>query len=352
MKTTVTQRRSILIALLVFACSMSFAAKTPVKNPKNQATKGTTQLQGANDHALFTHTYTLGKTAPINVTVDRAEYTVDQVSIDNGMFLTNRDQKFLMLHYTLHNPNRSDYGLAWSTLEIFGVDANNQNLRYVANVALEGTGAKCYMSLKPGQKVQLYTLIMMPAKGALPKLVIQSRDRLVLRYNLQEKDAKGKYLNPVKALPEPIADPADPTGATALETVPGQIGESYPLRDFDVKVDEVSFSDAPIMGKAPKPGERRFVAILTAKNGCTGDRSLAWNIFKPRLIDQDGSDVRWNESALFASKDEAVRGNLGPGQEMRVRYYYDVPADLALRSFTIQQAATGRVYAYDLSSLK
>jgi hypothetical protein len=352
MKTAPTHRTSVVLAILVLACSVSFAAKTQVRNPKNQATRGTTQLKGADDHALFTHTYTLGKTVPLNVTVDRAEYTVSQVSIGNEALLTNAGEKYLVLHYTLHNPNPSDYQLAWSTLEIFGVDANDQNLRYVTGVGIEGTGERCNMTLKPGQKTHAYTLIKMPAKGALPKLVLQSRDRLVLRYNLLEKDAKGNSVNPVKALPAPIADPSDPTGATALETVPSLVGEYYPLRDFDAKVESTTFSEAPIQGRAPKKGQRYFVAIVSARNACLGNKSFAWSTIGPKLIDGDGGEIRWNDTALFAGRDENARGDVGPGKEIRVRYYFEVPAKLALKSFSIQQTTKGRAYAYDLSGLK
>jgi hypothetical protein len=343
-------RRFFAISLpLLLACGISSAAK-PVN--KNHATLGTTQLKGANDHPLFGHTYTLGKTNPINITVDSAEYTVDQRHIGNEMYLTNADEKYLVVHYTLHNPNKSDFGLAWSTLEILGVDANDKNWRFCTAVGIEGTGENCNMSLKPGQKTHLYTLISVPAKGAMPKLMIQSRDKLVLRYDLLEKDKNGNYVNPVKPLPAPIADPSDPTGATALAPVPSQIGEYYPLRDFDAKVESMTFSDAAIQGRAPKKGYRYLVAIVMAKNGCVGNRDFAWSTIAPKVVDQDGGDIRWNGAALYASRDDNVHGTVGPDQEIRVRYFFEVPANVGLKSFSIQQSSTGRPFAYDLAGLK
>lgn len=346
--------RSFLFAstLLILVSAASLAAKVPVNNPKNKATKGTTQLKGANDNPMFGYTYTLGKTAPINITVDGAEYTVDQLSIGNVTHTTNADEKLLVLHYTLHNPNPRDYQLSWGTLEIFGVDAQDQNWRYAATVGVEGTGEACQMTLKPGQKTRVYTFIKMPAKGALPKLVIQSRDRLVLRYDLTKKDAKGNLVNKVKPLPSPIADPADETGGTALETVPGEIGAYYPLKPLDAKLDSVAFSDAPISGRSPKSGQRYLVAIVTARNGSVSDMDFVWSTIGPKLFDQDGGEIGWNGTALYASRDENVRGKVAPGQELRVRYYFPVPTSLTLKSLTLQQTTTGRVYAYDLTHLK
>lgn len=340
-----------IVSILLLVSCISFAAKTPV-NTKNKATTGTTQLKGANDNPMFGYTYTLGKTAPINVTVDSAEYTVDQVSIGNGTYLTNANEKLLVIHYTLHNPNKSDYGLAWSTLEIFGVDANDKNCRFVAQVGIEGSGEKCSMWLKPGQKTHLYTLITVPAKGLLPKFVLQSRDRLVLRYDLSKKDAKGNFVNKVKPLLPQIADPADPTGATALERVPSQIGEYCPLRGFDAKLDSVAFSDASIQGRAPEKGRRYLVANVTARNGRSTDADFSWGSISPHLYDLDGGQISWNSTTLYASRDDNAHTRLAPGQEVRVRYFFAVPTNLPLKSLTLQETNSGRVYAYDLASLK
>ncbi len=342
-------RRFLAVSLVfILAAGISFAAKS---NPKNHATLGTTQLKGANDHPLFGHTYTLGKVAPVNITVDSAEYRVDQQHVGTGMLLTDANQKYLVIHYTLHNPNKSELGLRWSTLEICAVDANEKNWRFVADVGIEGTTEKCNMSLKPGQKTHVYTMIQVPAAGAIPKLMIQSRDKLVLRYNLLEKDKNGKYVNPVKPLPAPIADPADPTGATARETVPAEIGMYYPLRELNVKVDSITFSDAAIQGRAPKRGDRYLVVVVTAKNGAVGNKGFGWSTIKPKLSDQDGGEIRWNGTALFGSRDEDAKGDLAPGAEIRVRYFFPVRAGLPLKSFSIQQS-NGRAYEYSLANLQ
>jgi hypothetical protein len=336
------------LMILVLCCSVTFA-KAPAKN---RATKGTTQLKSNYNDPLFGQTFTLGKTAPINITINSAEYTVGQVPIGNYVYMTNAGEKLLVLHYTLHNPNKTDYGLAWSTLEIFGVDANDKNWRYCADVGIEGTNASCYMSLKPGQKTRLFTIIKLPAAGALPKLVIQSRDRLVLRFNLLKKDAKGNLVNPVKPLPAPIADPADPTGGTALEAVPAQTGVYYPLRDLDARLDSATFSNAPIKNRPPKKGQRYLILAVTAKNRVLRDYGFVWSSIAPKLIDADGGSIRWNGDVLFASRDETAKSDIAPGGEFHVRYFFEVPENLPLKSASLQQGADGRAYVYDLSGVK
>jgi hypothetical protein len=94
------------------------------------------------------------------------------------------------------------------------------------------------------------------------------------------------------------------------------------------------------------------VAIVTARNGAVTDTTFAWSTIGPKLFDQDGGEIKWNGTALYASRDENVNSTVAPGQELRVRYYFPVAANLPLKSLTLQQTASGRAYAYDLTSLK
>jgi hypothetical protein len=57
----------------------------------------------------------------------------------------------------------------------------------------------------------------------------------VIRYDLR---------GVAKPLTSPFADPSDKTGATALTEIPAQIGQYYPLHNFDIKVLETGYADA------------------------------------------------------------------------------------------------------------
>lgn len=319
--------------ILAFAGTTDAAVKKGVK----RVVLGTAQLNG--DQAVLGATYTLGKASPINVTLKSVEYTVEPVRLGNDVVIVNEAEKLMVLHYTLHNPNKSDFGLAWNTLNIFAVDSKDTNWRYCQCVAMEDTGETCNMRLKPGQKTAVYAVIKVPAGGALPKLVMESRDRLVLRYDLNGK---------VKPLPAPIADPADSTGATALAEVPAQMGTYYPFNVLHAKLDSVALSSDAIKGRAPAKGSRYFVIIASIKNNTPGNFGFRWNTLSLKLFDQDGAEIKGNSEVLFPSRDETINQNIEPGKELRARYYFQVPSNCSLKSLVIRQSG-GRKYAYDVS---
>lgn len=324
--------------LLIIAIAVGSFAATAIT--KNKATKGTTQLNG--DQAKIGTTYTLGKKEPINITLNSAEYTVERVQFGDELVIPKKNQKLLVLHYTLHNPNKKDFNVYWATLKFTVVDANDTNWKYCEKVGVEATKAKASMDLKPAQKAQFYTVIAVPANGEMPKLIIESQDRLVLRYDLRGQ---------VKKLPAPIADPNDSTGATALEEVPAEIGTFYPGSAYDIKLDSVKFTTDAIDGKEPKSGKRYIVFVMTAKNKAPKAEWMRWNRIEPKLIDQDGGEFRWNEKCFYPSRDDNVNADVQPEKEIRFRYYFEVPEDLNMQALSLTELKT-RTYVYDLTNVE
>ena len=330
-----------LIVAFVSIPGMSAAKKTAAKKTSPpRIVLGTKQLNG--DQAQLGLTYTLGKSNPINVTLDKVEYTVEPVKFGRNIIAPNADQKLMVLHYTLHNCMPSARGLGWGTLKINAVDSNDTNWDYYGDVAMEATSELCRMDLKPAQKTKVYTVIVVPAKGEIPKLMFQSSDKLVLRYDIRGKATK---------LPTSIADPADSTGATALEKVPAQMGTYYSIRELHGKIDSAEFSVEPFKGKAPKKGFRYLVIKGTAKNNLVDKRGFSWGTLKPKLVDADGGEIRWGGETYYASREEPARGNIELGQELRFRWVFDVPEKVQLQSVSMVEG-NGRTYVYDLSSVK
>lgn len=314
--------------------------KTAAKSASKRVVLGTKQLNG--DQAQLGVTYTLGKTDPINVTLDKVEYTVEPVRFGDSVIVPNADQKLLVLHYTLHNCNPAPRGLAWNTLEITAVDSNDTNWRFVQDVAMEATCERCNMTLKPAQKTKVYTAILVPAKALIPKLMFQSADRLVLRY-----DVRGKVVK----LPNPIADPADTTGATALEKVPAQMGTYYTYQELQGKIDSVEFSAKSFKDTPPKKGYLYLIVKGTAKNSLINKRGFTWNTFRPKLVDADGAELYWNQDIFYASKDTPIRSDIEPGQEVRFKWVFEAPEEVELQNLSVIEHS-GRAFVYDLSNIK
>lgn len=316
------------------------AVKKTVKKAPKRVVLGTQQLKG--DQAKIGVAYTLGKRDPLNVTLKKVEYSVEPLRMGNTIISLSANEKFLILHYTLHNPNPRNRGLAWSTFDIQAIDAKDTNWRYVTDVAMEGTGESCNMSLKPAQKTNVYTAIKVPASGEIPKIMFQTSDKLVLRY-----DIRGKAVG----LPAPIADPADATKATALEAVPAEMGVFYPLRELHCKIESAAYSTEQFNNRPPRKGERYLIVTGTMKNNLFQKRSVSWNTIKPEFTDVDGGSIRAGDETYYASRDEGIRAEIEPGKEIRFRWVVQVPEKVAVKTMAVSQN-NGRKFVYDLSQIQ
>jgi hypothetical protein len=343
---TKLRKLTIIGSLAAFAVvtvpALSATKPKPKAKPSttNKATLGTTQLAGEN--AKLGVTYTLGKANPINITLDKVEYTLEPVLFGKVPIWPKKNEKIMLVHYTLHNPNHRDFGLAWSTLDINAVDSNDKNWRYVQDLAVETTHDKAYMSLKPAQKTRVYTCILVPAEGQIPKLMFQSSDKLVLRYDLRGK---------ATPLPATIADPSDTSGATCLEKITATMGEYYPMMGLHCKVESAAFSTSVISGRAPKKGWRYLVVTGTAKNNMPAGCRFVWSTFRPEVTDVDGGEVHWTGEALFAGRDDKINADMDPNQEMHFRYVFEIQQNVQPKSLSMSQGGSHE-YIYDLSQVK
>lgn len=316
-------------------------AKPNAKSAANKATLGTTQMKGS--QPKFGETWTLGKTNPWNVTLKSAEYSVEQFQVGDRTYWPKANEKFLILHYTVHNPQPREALMRFDTLRFTVVDSTDNNWQGKGWVAEEQSGAAVNHRLKPAQKMQTRTAILVPASGVMPKLICEGSDKLVLRYDLR-KDVKG--------LAAPFADPSDPTGATALEEVSAQPGVYYPMAWWDIKLDSAALVTEEVKGATP-PKDSQWLAIaLTAKNISKQNQLLRGDAFVLELRDQDGISLKRHRSMYFGSRwsDEGPR--IDPGQEITFRCLFPVGADQGLRSFTMRFTREDRAFTFDASAWK
>lgn len=336
---------AMLTALLCLSVTAMAAKPKPKAKPApttNHATLGTTQLKG--EYADLGSTYTLGKASPMNITLKSAEYSVDTLVIGDYAYYPKADEKLLVLHFNFHNPQHQEAFARYDTFSITAVDSKNENHEHIQDAGVENSSTKgsFSMTMKPAQKVDVVTAIVVPAKDEVPKVIIKSSDDLVLRYDL-----KGK----VKALPAPYADPADTTGASALSNVAAKIGTVYPLGEFSMKVDGTSFRDNPLSGAEMGEGNHYLVLNVTIKNIAPTQQFLRGDQFQLSIVDADGAKTQPQWDMYLGSRDVAFSDNVQPGQEMRGRYIFEVPKDLAMKTLTITREGL-RVYEYDMSGAK
>lgn len=336
------KRYGFLIPLaIVLMTGYSSAATKPAKKQApattHHETVGTEQLKG--EYGLMEHTYTLGKTRPWNICLKSAEYSAEAIRCGDQTVCPKRDQKLLVLHLTVHNPQKDLALMRFDTIRFTAVDANDKNWESVKIINSEATKEKIDQRFKPAQKMDIYTAIIVPAAGEIPKLMLTGSDNTVIRYDLRGK---------VKALPMPFADPSDKSGASALADVPAEMGVSYPLAPVAVSVDSISYADGPVDGKNAPTGGRFLIATLTVKYIATFNGTLRFDSFQVKGVDSDGLDIKWGGNLLAASSDRHIDVRVEPGQEIKCRAYFPLGKDVTPKSIVITGQQNGRSYRYDV----
>jgi hypothetical protein len=252
-------------------------------------------------------------------------------------------EKLLVVHFNLHNPQPTERGVAWNTCSFTAVDATNSNREYPQDIGVESNQERLNLSLKPAQKIDAYTVIAVPAQGEVPKLIVKSLDELVIRYDLRGK---------VKGVAAPFADPADKSGASVLADVPAVVGTYYPVGTWDVRLDSAMYTTNAIKEEAPENGARYLVLSVMVKNPTKSATSLGWNTFRPKVRATDGENLAWNQEMLYANRDETLGTNVEPGQEVKARYYFIVPSGSTAKQFSIQLDDEARRFTWDVSGVK
>ncbi|MFC4453922.1 hypothetical protein [Deinococcus sonorensis] len=330
--------RMLLTALTLALVPVAHAA---TGTPAQPVVQGTRQLDGQN--ARVGQTFTVGKGSPLNFTLRSAEYSAGRLVIGGNVYYPKADEKLLILHYTVQNPQKSTARYYWADLTFTAVDAQDRNHEFIQAVAREGTTEKLELELKPAQKVDVVTAILVPASGPVPKLIVQRESGApVLRYDLRTQ---------ARPLPAPFADGADSSGTTALPQVRAANGKFVVMKWYDVRLDDAKFTTEALGGQAPGAGKRYLTAIFTLKNNLGRDTSFSWSDLKATLKDADGERVEYNQTLLKASRDEKAGGPLAKGDEARVRFYFELPADVAGDSLMLTDES-GRTFVFDVKGAK
>ncbi|MBM3496793.1 MAG: DUF4352 domain-containing protein, partial [Armatimonadetes bacterium] len=198
------------------------------------------------------------------------------------------------------------------------------------------TGEDLAMTLKPGQKVDAFTMITLPAKGDIEKLIVQSGDDRVLRYAL-----KGK----VKPLDAAYADPEDKTGCTARVEFAGKIGAAFPLpltepsyQDaFDLTVDGITTIATSLTEEELPEGTQNLVVALRIKNASReGGKYFRYDSLRAELQMEDGSTIEAKQRLIHVTSNRDVDFTLAKGAEVKCRIAFEVPNDTKAKTLVIR----------------
>ena len=305
---------------------------------------GTQQLPG--EFGTLGQTYTIGQREPLNLTLRSAAYTIEPFVSGTNTWVPKADEKILLLRFTAHNPNPQDISLYSGSLKLTAIDQTDTNRKALDGMVREGLQEALSVSLKPAQKIDIMMAILVPASGVVPKLIVEREPGApVIRYDLRGK---------VAGLPAYQADASDTTGATVRKQVPAEPGTFYPLGVFDTRLDLIGTVEGTLINRDPGQNKQWFTAIFTIKNRTATQQRYVWSDFVPELRDTDGEKAHWNQALLKASRDEVTYGNLGPGEEVRIRFFFDLPKGTMGKTLTLSEArlvhhTTARPFVFDLT---
>lgn len=303
--------------------------------------KGTTQLAGEND-ARYGQAFTLGKDNPINITIKSVEYTCDPIYVDDYTFVPNKNEKAMLIKFNLHNPNKTNRYINWSTIKFTAIDSKDANYEYSQYLGNTKDSLGVGQDLKPAQKVDVYTFIKVPADAVIPKLMVVSDDdssAKVIRYFF------GKDKNQIAGLKPPYVDTSDPTGSKALDTIPAVLGTYYNNSQLAIKIDSISDSDKTTIADYEVGEGNKFVLVKgSLKNILKTSYYFRWDSLKVALLDADGIAMDNVKELLAASSEKEIAMDFKPGQEMNVRYLIEIPTDSTISAVQFEDPEEGRVY--------
>jgi len=285
----------------------------------------------------FGETYRMRESDPLNFTLKSANFTVAAVNAGEFGVAPAAREKLLVLHFSVGNPQATERLVRHDMLRLSTLDA--AGLNYPSKTwGVDATGKPAALNLTPGTTVDLYTMLVIPAKGEPATIMVKSNrdnDGPDLVYTVHGQ---------VPALPAPFADPADATGATALEEVAAAKGAAYPCDHFTVSMEKIASVTTPLGEVTLKEGERFLVCTLLVKNQFPVDCQLRRDMLQPELIGSEGEQMLYR-GMLLETTDRPVAQLVHPGAEMRVRIFFTVPKGARAQQLIMRENKSRR-YRY------
>ncbi|MEI7832219.1 MAG: phage tail protein [bacterium] len=315
------------------------------------ATPSTMINTGFSD-AKLGQTYTLDNDSPLKLTMTKLDYTTAGIAMGNTYYVPQANEKLLVQYFTLENPNAAPRHVRFDSVRMTALHDAGENFNSNGTWGIVQNKSILDTNLQPGQKMDAYAVIEVPAVGAIKQLKVDPFDGSAsLIYKLRDDKGQPVTYNPVTALTDPIADPADKTGATALLEVPGKLGTSYPYKNFDITVEKSEFTTEALDRAAPAAGDRFQVFTLLVKNDNPTGTRIRFDTITSKLTTALGEEMESGKALLYATNNRAVDITIRPGADMRVRIYFLIPKDIAPKTLTLKEDSS-RSYTFAVGELK
>lgn len=300
--------RALLLIAILAAVGAAPAQKTKTtRKPPARQVAGTAQLPG--DNGKLGQTYTLGKEYRLNFVLTGVRYGKVRWSHGDDTAAPNQSQKLLIVDFQAQNPNKETTSLGAGVFKLTAVDGQGANHEGEFGVVQKGRAAEFETSLKPGQRADAETAILVPAEGPVPKLIVAHRSGGgVLRYGL-------------RGLVAPLPKALSPNGVDAPPLVKGEAGVAYPLLKADATVGATAFK----AGRFGDLGEREGSVFMTTRLTLVA-RTPGRLAFQVHGEAADADGERYPSIDLQKASAEAEIGGIGEaGEPLECRMLFFVP---------------------------
>lgn len=301
------------------------------EQPSPAETSDTSALAPTDDCQIG-QKYRVGNENPVNLTVNRMEYTVNRVKAGNAYSRPAADEKFLVLHYTIQNPQKEDINVGRVSIDWKATDINEVN-KNQENVCVEETGRILDQSLSPGQSINCYTYFLMPADGPSVLLTGASHDdmKTIARYRLNGK---------VEPLSELYRNTQDPSGATPLSSVSAELGTVMQVGDYDMKVEKVETITQPMLDWE----QQKDTVYMLATIECKSFAEQAFSVPVNNIVLEDTDGQTYDRlGILSASSIREIDPKPEPGTTIKFRLAFRVPKGVRIKDMVMKYDLTRRV---------
>jgi len=289
----------------------------------------------------------LGAASRLQFTFQEAEYAIG-VQRSPDAATTSSREKLLIVLYTVRNDSGKDQWVSHKDIRLSAIDTHGRAHEEVGESRVQGTLEPAATILKPGLSIKAYSAIRMPGVGEVRMLLVERLRDLgpVLEYDLEGR---------IRALPAPVADPADPTGSTARTDVPARIGEVYADSTCDFQVERIDRSfEALYQGRAPGKGEVYVTLLLILENRMARSMPISRGNFMYCKLEDSSGLSHAPIDLLGVTGIPAKGGTLEPGRGAMLYLLYRIPEKLQPRSLRFgMRPPTGhlpRLYAFEFKT--
>lgn len=281
---------------------------------------------------------------PFDFAIKGLEYTVTRQYVGTAAQEPDAGSKLMLIRYTIHNPSERAMNLSMGMLKFQITDSAGAN-HEIQDIGVGANNQRIGGSLNPGQTVDCCAIARLPGNVDAEGLAVAcSTD--IERY---------KVAGQARIREEFARDASAGAAAvyTALPEVSIGAGTFYPMMSLDYRLDEIGFAERPKVESRARENTRCLVATFTLRNPSQREISCGTGGFSAALRMSDGSSLTWVGYPLSSQEDRPVPIELTPGQELKMRVFFDVPISETVTpaSFRFSQGR-GRVYFAELQQVR